>query len=223
MRRPSQPSCEHEIVHPDRHPAGATIQSRLLGPMSACVGQPLTLCWRLERGPGAADGKDSVLHYEVAAQVGRRISCSEQGVEARGSAGRRHRHCSSHGSLQLHVLSCADATECQSPCRYQSAACPTPTWNFFTHCFAPPHTQKQGPGWSPGSARSGSVRLGGRPGSIATVEAGWVPLLPGSFAAPRLTIQGVHCQVRGEGGRQTWAWTVQGVAVGVNNGCAWSS
>lgn len=42
------------------------------------------------------------------------------------------------------------------------------------------------------------MRLGGRPGSIATVEAGWVPLLPGSFAAPRLTIQGVHCQVRGE-------------------------
>ncbi|KFM24624.1 Trafficking protein particle complex subunit 10 [Auxenochlorella protothecoides] len=114
-------ACTLELAPSEHASPGATIQSRLLGPMSACVGQPLTLCWRLERGPGAADGKDSVLHYEVAAQ---------------------------------------------------------------------------GPGWSPGSARSGSVRLGGRPGSIATVEAGWVPLLPGSFAAPRLTIQGVHCQVR---------------------------
>ncbi|KAL6779718.1 hypothetical protein ACKKBG_A13445 [Auxenochlorella protothecoides x Auxenochlorella symbiontica] len=112
-------ACTLELAPSEHASPGATIQSRLLGPMSACVGQPLTLCWRLERGPGAADGKDSVLHYEVAAQ---------------------------------------------------------------------------GPGWSPGSARSGSVRLGGRPGSIATVEAGWVPLLPGSFAAPRLTIQGVHCQ-----------------------------
>lgn len=151
------------------HPTGATIESRLLGPITASVGQPLTLCWRLERGPGAPGGKDVVLHYEVAAQVG----------GGKGGMGRACRDVCGRGR-------CA-------PTR------PTPAQTSSRGAISQ-LTLEQGPGWSPAGARCGSVRLGAWLGAVATVEAGWVPLLPGSLAAPRLTMQGMHCQARSREG-----------------------
>jgi hypothetical protein len=72
-------------------PAGALVLLRLLGPFTAVAGQPITLCWRLERstagaaGPaaaaaapvGAPGGEGAAppqpeavsLHYEVVAEV----------------------------------------------------------------------------------------------------------------------------------------------------------
>lgn len=52
-------------------PAGTLVYVRLLGPFSASVGQPTTLCWRLERGGGVADQQQPAarVSFEVEAEV----------------------------------------------------------------------------------------------------------------------------------------------------------
>ena len=115
----------------------ALVFIRLLGPFTAVVGRPVTLCWRLERC-GA-------------------VESSQRGSEA--SAGRQDMQEEALPATRLH---------------YEVSA--------------------EGESWRPLGRRGGSVSLRAHDGAVATIEATWLPLAPGTVPVPSLHLGDVRYQ-----------------------------
>lgn len=149
---------------------------RLLGPFVATLGQPTTLCWRLERGgppapAGGGAGSGAAQQAPAGAPASRiafevltEVSCSGPGREKSQSL--------------VCACRCTSTTNSHVPRTCLAAQLP--------RLPSPP---PQSDAWRPLGRRFGSVTLAGHPGAVATVEATWVPLASGSLPVPLLSLQ----------------------------------
>ena len=113
--------------------------------------QPVTLCWRLERGPGGSGGPDT-LQYEA----------------------RRWSHCSCCCSVcPCGALACNALSRRHLHLRQRLHSTPSQHSKLTAQVVA------EGEGWQPRTWRPGSVGLPAAAGASATVEASWLPTAPG--------------------------------------------
>ena len=147
--------------------AGALVNVRLLGPFAATVGQPTTLCWRLERcGQAEAQPSATRIGFEVQAEV--------------------------RATADAPLVSCYALSQ-EPP---SLAAC-LPLSLLVNLAPSPhtPASPLQGDHWRPLGRHSGSVLLAGHDGAAATLEVTWVPLAAGLLPVPALALPDVDYQV----------------------------
>ena len=164
--------CALELASLEKSAPGAIILVQLLGPFSAVAGHPVSLCWRLERVGAAADS--------IATPVGKKKSAAAASAAIARAA--------------LDLYQAGDAADEGMRAAYQNAiGKPSDDGPKKNKSAQQPHRIQfecvpQEENWKPVGRRGGSVTIESYDGALATVEAMWMPIVPGTLPVPSLRL-----------------------------------